>query len=57
MSSQSKTSPSPCVDFDYTEADRQADMWRSLKATLATLAVLTTLCLVSLGLVWVFSQR
>ncbi len=56
-SSRSQNPPHPCVDFDYTEADRQADTWRSMKATLATFAVLATVCLVFLGLVWVFSQR
>jgi hypothetical protein len=56
-SSRSQTSPPPIVDYDYTEADRQADTWRSMKATLATFAVLATVCLAFLGLAWVFSQH
>jgi hypothetical protein len=51
-STRSQTSPPPIVDYDYTEADRQADTWRSLKATLATFAILVTVCLAFLGLVW-----
>jgi hypothetical protein len=34
----------------YTEADRRADTWRSLKATLATFAVLSTIFLTLIGL-------
>ncbi len=34
----------------YTEADRRADCWRSLKATLACFAVLSTISLTLVGL-------
>jgi hypothetical protein len=34
----------------YTEADRRADTWRSLKATLACFAVLSTIFLTLAGL-------
>ncbi len=54
---QSQSPLPPVVDFDYTEADRQADTWRSMKATLATFAVLAGACLAFLGLAWVFSLR
>ena len=41
----------------YTEADRRADTWRSLKATLACFAVLSTIFLTLAGLLMVLGQH
>ena len=41
----------------YTEADRQADSWRSLKATIATVCVLAVSFLVFLGLAGLISRH
>ena len=40
----------PAEEFVYTEAERRADSWRSLKATLACFAVLSTISLTLAGL-------
>jgi hypothetical protein len=56
LSQRSQRPLPPPIDYEYTEADRQADVWRSLKATMAIFAVLTTVYVVFLGSAWLFSR-
>ena len=53
-SARPQTSSSPIDGYDYTEADRKADMWRSLKPTLAIFAMLATVYTTFLGMAWIF---
>lgn len=56
---QSRSVPAAILadELVYTEADRRADTWRSLKATLACFAVLSTIFLTLAGLLMALGQH
>ena len=51
-----KAPSTPIAGFDDTEADHKADMWRSLKPTLAVFAILTTIYTTFLWLAWIVTK-
>jgi hypothetical protein len=55
-SSRPQVIPSLMNGYNYTEADRQADVRRSLRATLAIFALLATGFPAFLGLAWIVSK-